>query len=146
MKNKYSLNAESYGISKVRWRVMKEEVIRHELDSLMAVFVFDLLKTEVNGEIVFDEELCAKRIWFLYDILLQEKYNHLYKREKLVNPKVGDYVYCDAKGYGRGQITSFSLDKTLMTIEFDKRTFGTFCDAKSLTVNIDNEKVKITRL
>ena len=86
-----------------------------------------------------------KQIWFLYDKLLQEKYNHLYKRDKLVNPKVGDYVYCDYEGFGRGTITKM-FDESLMLIKFDNRALPTMCSSSSMTTVHDDVKRKITRL
>ncbi len=137
MQNKYSLNSSSYNISKVEWNSIKKEVIANQIKSDEAIIKYDFER---------EDKLCSKRVWFLYDVLLQEKYNHLYKREKLVNPKVGDFVYCDYVGFGRGVVKSFSLDKTIMVVKFDKRTLTTFCDTKSMTTNYDETKRKITRL
>ena len=130
MKNKYSLNAESYGISKIQWNAIKKDVVKNQIKS-----DDDMFKN-------FD----SKQIWFLYDVLLKEKYNHLYKREKLVDQKVGDFVYCAYEGFGRGTIKSFSLDKTIMVVKFDKRELTTFCDAKLMVTTHDEVKRKITRL
>lgn len=130
MLNKYSLNAESYGISKVMWREIKERVISLKLSS---------------NKVQDYYELDSKQVWFLYDKLLQEKYNHLYKREKLVNPKVGDYVYCDYEGFGRGTIELMFSDN-LMLVRFDDRGLPTMCNSDSMVTVHDEVKRKITRL
>ncbi len=135
MQNKYSLNSESYNISKVEWNNIKKEVIANQIKSDEAIIKYDFER---------EDKLCSKRVWFLYDVLLQEKYNHLYKRDKLVNPKVGDLVYCEYDGFGRGVVKSFSLDKTIMVVKFDKKSLTTFCDAKLMTTNFDGIKRKIT--
>jgi len=120
-----------YGLTNREWSKIKEEVIDKELKSVQ-------VKKKYN--------LDSKQIWFLYNKLLQEKYNHLYKRDKLVNPKVGDFVYCDYDGFGRGVIHSFSLDKSIMIVKFDKRELTTFCDSKLMVTVFDNVKRKITRV
>jgi len=125
-----------YGLSKIEWRNIKDEVIDKQIKSDEAIIRYG-----------FDcDDMCSKRVWFLYDMLLQEKYNHLYKREKLIDPKVGDYVYCDCEGFGRGKVHSFSLDDTIMIVKFDRRSLNTFCDVKTMTTNFDDVKRKITRL
>jgi len=123
--NKYSLSAESYGITKTEWREIKYDVQISKLKSEQVEKIY---------------KLDSKQLWFLYDILLQEKYNHLYKRDKLVNPKVNDFVYCDSVGYGRGVIKSFSLDRTLMMIKFDSRELCTTC------IDFSISGVKVTRI
>lgn len=120
-----------YEISKPLWRKIKEDVLKNSLDS-------EIVKNKYN--------LNKKQIWFLYDRLLQERYNHLYKRDKIVDPKVGDYVYCDYDGFGKGEIKQFSFDKTIMMIKFDDRHLETFCDAKAMCTIFDGIKRKITRL
>ena len=120
-----------YGLDKNEWSKIKEEVISKELKS-----------SQVKKKYGLD----PIQIWFLYDKLLQEKFSHLYKREKLVDPKVGDFVYCDAYGFGRGVVHSFSLDETIVIVKFDKRPLNTFCDAKSMCTNFDDMKRKITGL
>lgn len=120
-----------YGLTKLEWNRIKDNVIDSEMSS-----------TQVKSKY----ELNSKQIWFLYDKLLQEKYNHLYKREKLVDPKVDDFVYCDYDGFGRGVIKSFSLDESIMVIKFDKRELTTFCDSNLMVTIFDGAKLKITRL
>jgi len=120
-----------YELSKSTWNTLKNDVVNNSLSSV-----------QMDKKYI----LSSKQIWFLYDVLLQEKYNHLYKREKLVNPKVGDFVYCDYEGFGRGTIKSFSLDNTIMVVKFDKRDLTTFCDSKLMVTIFDDAKRKITRL
>ena len=120
-----------YGIDKSKWSEIRDRVIKNELTS---------------NQIIKEYELSSKQIWFLYDRLLQEKYNHLYKREKLVNPKVNDYVYCNYDGFGRGTIDSFSKDGNIMIVKFDSRSLKTFCDVKTMTTNFDDVARKITKL
>ena len=145
-KNKYSLNAESYGISKVRWKDIKERVIASDMDSESAIKRFMLYHTIKDGILVLDEDLCKKRLWFLYDILLQEKYNHLYKRDKLVNPKEGDFVYCDYEGFGRGEIVNICETENIMAVKFKERNFPTLCSSVDMVTIHDNIKRKITKL
>ena len=145
-KNKYSLNAESYGISKVQWNTIKKEVIKYELDSVRAIEKFNLYDIVNDGRIDWNEDLCKKRVWFLYDILLQEKYNHLYKREKLVNPKVGDFVYADYEGFGRGEIVNICDTEKIMAVKFKKRNFPLLCSSVDMVTIHDNIKRKITKL
>lgn len=120
-----------YGLHRSKWVEIKEDVMANQLKS---------------KEVIEKYDLDSKQVWFLYDKLLQEKYNHLHKRDKLVDPKVGDFVYCDTDGFGRGVVYSFSLDETIMIVKFDKRPLNTFCDAKSMCTNFDEVKRKITRL
>jgi hypothetical protein len=146
MKNKYSLNAESYGISKVKWREIRFATISLELDSIEVVKRYKLYDTIKDGKIALDEALCKKRVWFLYDILLQERYNHLYKREKLVNPKVGDYVYCNHEGFGRGEIMTIKPSDKIMFIRFGKRKHQSLCSSVDMVTIHDEVKRKITRI
>ncbi len=120
-----------YGLDKREWNKIKDSVINKHPTSIQ-------IKKEFG--------LSSIQVWFLFDKLLQEKYNHLYKRDKLVDPKVGDFIYCDYEGFGRGVVHSFSLDETIMIVKFDKRPLNTFCDAKSMCTNFDDVKRKITRL
>jgi len=131
MNNKYSLNAESYDLTKLEWKAIKEDVIKNSLS---------------NDSVSEKYELNDKQVWFLYDKLLQEKYNHLYKRQKLTNPKQGDFVYCDYDGFGRGKIIGFSNDNTIMIVKFDSLPLGAFCCAKSMVTIFDDVKRKITKL
>jgi len=136
MNNKYSLNAESYGITKVEWNNIKKEVIANQTKSDEAITKYEFER---------NDKLCSKRVWFLYDVLLQEKYNHLYKRDKLVNPKVGDYVYADSDGFGRGTIVSLNSDN-LMLVKFDNRELNTMCNSRDMVTVHDDVKRKITRI
>ena len=120
-----------YGLTNKEWSEIKEDVIAKELKSNTTMRKYNL-----------DD----KQIWFLYDRLLQEKYNHLYKRSKLINPKMGDYVYCDYDGFGRGIVKGFSKDESLMIVKFDKRPLKTMCDCKLMITVHDDIKRKITRL
>ena len=120
-----------YGIDKREWNTIKEDVINNELK---------------NKDVINKYRLDSEQVWFLYDKLLQEKYNHLYKREKLVNPKLNDYVYCEYKDFGRGEIISISIDKTIMIIKFNNRELQTMCSAIDMITIHDGVKRKITRL
>jgi len=131
MNNKYSLNAESYGISKVQWNIIKKEAVDNQRNSEWMKDVYDL---------------DPKQTWFLYDILLQEKYNHLYKREKLVNPKVGDFVYANYDGFGRGEIVNICETENIMAVKFKERNFPTLCSSVDVVTIHDNIKRKITKL
>ncbi len=142
--NKYSLKKETYGINKIEWKKIKEDVLSNELNSKVVSSKYKFLYNSTTKE--DDSFLENKRLWFLYDTLLQEKYNHLYKREKLVNPQACDFVYCDYPDFGRGMIRHFSLDGSIMVIKFDKRPLNTFCDAKLMCTNFDDVKRKITKL
>lgn len=130
IENKYSLNYVSYDKTKLQWKEIQEDVKNNEINSLDAIKKY---------------KLSSEQLWFLYDKLLQEKYNHLYKREKLVNPKVNDFVYCDYDGFGRGTIVKMFEDN-LMLVEFDKRDLPTMCDSKLCITVHDEVKRKITRL
>ena len=141
--NKYSLNAESYGISKVKWKEIRIYVEVKWLKSDATAVKYNFLLDEEGKE---DEALCKKRLWFLYDILLQEKYNHLYKREKLVNPQVGDFVYCDYEGFGRGEIVNICETENIMAVKFKERNFPTLCSSVDMVTIHDNIKRKITKL
>jgi len=120
-----------YGLTKKEWSEIKNEVIK---DNRTSSFM------------IGKHQLGRKQTWFLYDILLQEKYNHLYKREKLVNPKVGDFVYCDYEGFGRGEIKKIIHCSNTMFIKFDKRELATFCDSIHMYTVLDDVKRKITRI
>ena len=115
------------------------------MNNVEVVKTFILNETIIDGLVSRDEDLCKKRVWFLYDILLQEKYNHLYKREKLTNPKVDDFVYADYDGFGRGIITKLFNDG-LMLVKFDKRNLPTRCSSVSMITVHDDLKRKLTRL
>ena len=140
--NKYSLNAESYGITKKDWYKIRDDVKANNINSVDVSVKYNF-KLDKDGKI--DLRLQCNRLWFLYDKLLQEKYNHLYKRDKLVNPKVGDYVYCDYEGFGRGTITKMFEDG-LMLVKFDKRKLPTMCDSKSCVTVHDDIKRKISKI
>jgi len=71
--DKYSLNSESYGIPKKEWKTIKSYVVHNQLNSEDAIKEFRL-----DWD---NDELCSKRVWFLYDVLLQGKYKHLYIKE-----------------------------------------------------------------
>lgn len=115
MKNKYSLKSTSYDIDKAKWKEIKDAVVKDNLTSQQASKRFDLNQ---------------KQLWFLYDVLLQEKYNSLYEREKLVNPKVGDYVYCDAEGFGRGEVTRLCKYENIIEVKFVKRELPILCNSE----------------
>ena len=136
-KNIYSLNAESYGITKIEWNSIKKSVVDKQIKSDKAIKEFNLDRE--------DKELCSKRVWFLYDKLLQEKYNHLYTREKLINPKIDDFIYCDYEAFGRGTVVKLFEDD-LMLVKFDKRDLNTMCSSKLLITVHDDIKRRITRL
>ena len=137
-RNKYSLNSESYGLTKREWGVIKEDVIRNQLTNIQVSEKYEFEDKE-------DITLSSKRVWFLYDKLLQEKYNHLYKRDKLVDPILNDFVYCDYDKYGRGKIVSL-LSGDLMLVEFLKRDLKIMCSSKDMVTVHDEIKRKITRL
>jgi len=120
-----------YGLSKKEWRDIKEDVLSNEMKS-----------SDVKKKYDLDE----KQTWFLYDRLLQEKYNHLYKREKLVDPQVGDFVYCDFDGFGKGKIVSISKEETYMDVKFEKRPYNTMFNTRTMITDFDGIKRKATRL
>lgn len=125
------MNSTSYGLTHREWKPIKEAVIS------------DNIKSEAVSK---KYNLNSEQIWFLYDILLQEKYNHLYKREKLVNPKVGDYVYCDSEGFGRGKIMTIKPNDNMMFIKFDNRELQSLCSTIDMVTIHDEVKRKVTRL
>jgi len=128
--HKYSLTNTDYDITKHKWRSIKNEVIKHKLTS---------------KEVTAKYELDTKQLRFLYDRLLQEKYNDLYIREKLINPKENDYVYCNYDNFRRGKILKL-LSSDLMLVKFDIRELNTMCSSKHMTTVHDDIKRKITRL
>ena len=142
-KNKYSLNSESYGIDKKTWRTIQDDIRDNELTSEVVAKKYDFLRLVTDDGIIECEDTKRKRVWFLYDILLQEKYNHLYKREKLVNPQVGDFVYCDYEGFGRGTIVEM-FSGGLMHVKFNSRTLPTMCNLDGTV--FDEIKRRLTRL
>lgn len=119
-----------YDIDRLKYREIKEYVIDNECSS-------DEVKSRFN--------LDSKQMWFLFDKLLQEKYNHLYKREKLTKVSMSDYVYCDHEGFGRGIIMSI-FDEDLMLVKFDKRELPTMCSSSTFVTVFDEVKRKLTKL
>lgn len=128
--NTRSVMYKDYGLSKREWTKIKEDIISNELNNIQVKKKYDLNHNQVQ---------------FLYDKLLQEKYNHLYKREKLVNPQKGDFVYCDYEGFGRGVIAELHSGD-LMSVKFDKRGLNTMCSSDSMVTVFDDLKRKITRI
>ena len=120
-----------YDISKSKWWEIKNRVIDFGLNSKEIIKLFNLN---------------SKQVWFLYDKLLQEKYNHLYTREKLVNPRVNDYVYCNYDGFGRGKILTVHKSRDIFFVKFNNRTHQTICSLSNLVTINDEVKRKITRL
>ena len=120
----------NYGLNNREWNIIKDKVVKNRLTSIQ-------IKKEFN--------LSSKQIWFLFDKLLQEKYNHLYKRDKLVDPKAGDFVYCCSDGFGRGTIDKL-LNDGLMLVKFNKRELPTLCSSESMTTLHDEVKRKVTKL
>lgn len=119
-----------YGIHKSIWNKYKSLIENNSYTSIM-------IKKEFN--------LNDVQIWFLFDKLLQCKYDDRYKRMELVKEKlrVDDYVYC--KEYGRGVITFICLNDELMTVKFENKELPVMCSVNGYTVN-DNIKRKVTRL
>ena len=129
--NKYSLESESYDLTKLQWRKIKK----------------DTLTNNLRSEVVRKKyQLSDKQVWFLYDRLLQEKYNNLYLRKKLIEPREKDYVYCNYDGYGRGTITRIHVKEKLMLVKFIKRDLPTMCSSINMCTVHDEIKRKITRL
>jgi len=129
--NRYSELAITYGFNKREWRDIKNKVEANNMTSQQ-------VKEEFGLE--------GKQLWFLYDVLLQGKLNHLYTREKLTKVSVGDYVYVDDFDYGRGEVIKIFKDKELMLVKFDARTLPTMCSAKTFTTVHDDKKRQLTKL
>ncbi len=120
----------SYGIIKKRWNVIRDDVLKNKL---------------TNKQVVKKYELTSEQVWFLYDKLLQEKYNNLYTREKIEEVKIGLSVYCNYDGYGRGKIVKL-LSGDMMLVKFTSRDLNTMCSSKHLHTIHDEIKRKVTRL
>lgn len=110
-----------YGIHKKQWNEYKKKV--------------------ENGVSSKDLDLDDKQKWFLFEKLLQGKFNHLYQRVKIDTVRKGLYVYCE--DLGRGQILNIHDD--LMIVKFDSKEFGVMCSIDSYTVH-DRVKRKIMRI
>ena len=126
------MNFYAYGIHRRQWKVIKEEVLSENLTSV---------------EIAKRYELDERQKWFLFDNLLQGKYNNLYKRDPLTKNdiKIGQYVYCDQEGFGRGSIVGV-FDFNKMLVKFDNREFSTMCDSEKMVTIHDDKKRKLTKL
>lgn len=129
-KDKYSMSKEVYGIKKAEWRKLKSEVLQFGFTS------DDMKKNFGLNDI---------QVWFLFDRLLQKKYNNLYIRNEISNPKVGDYVYCDFDGFGRGVIVELNSEN-IMSVKFENRDLNTMCSSKDMITIFDEVKRKITKL
>ncbi len=129
-KNIYSLKSESYEIEKIQWYRIRDDVVKNNLDSSLVFIKYGLNE---------------KQMWFLFDTLLQEKCNHLYKREKLKKVSLNDYVYCNHEGFGRGVVMSIFEDD-LMLVKFDKRELPTMCSSSTFVTVFDDIKRKLTKL
>lgn len=118
-----------YGVHKKIWNKYKALVENKNFDNI------DLKKN-------FD--LSSKQIWFLFDKLLQGKYNHLYKRDLMNRDKLrlNDYVHC--KEYGRGKIT-YLFENDFMLVKFESKKLPIMCNKGGYTVH-DNQKRIITKL
>ena len=145
MMNKFSLNSTSYEITKVQWNIIKKEVVDKQLTHIEAIEKYKLNIVIRDDKEVVDNDICKLRVWFLYDVLLQEKYNHLYKREKLTSAVLNDFVYCDYDGFGRGEIVAIYSDN-LMAVKFKARKLNTMCSSSTFTTVHDGIKRKITKL
>ena len=136
MQNSY----EAYGLRRSTWREIKNRVIDSQL---------------TTNQIKKEFDLNAVQVWFLFEKLLQNEFNHLYKRDLLSDDdiKVGQFVYCDFPQFRRGEIvTIFQRDEDmpkaakLMEVKFVGRDYPTMCDYdKKVTVH-DGTKRKITKL
>ncbi len=136
--NKYSLATLNYKLSKLEWSKISKDVRENNLSSKEVTEKYNLIDSE-------DEILVYRRLWFLYDVLLQEKYNNLYKRRVINDVKEGMNIYCDYIGYGKGKIVKL-LSNNLMIVKFEKREINTMCSSKLLITTHDSIKRKITRL
>ena len=136
--NKYSLATTNYKLSKVEWSRISKDVKEHELTSTQVTKKYKLEDEE-------DNILVYRRLWFLYDVLLQEKYNHLYKRRNISKAVEGMNVYCDYNGYGRGAIVKL-LSGNMMLVKFKSRELNTICSSRLMITIHDDIKRKITRL
>jgi len=118
-----------YGIHKKEWKKMKDLVINYSYGS---------------KDIKEHFSLESKQVWFLFDKLLQGKYNHLYERESMKEEdiKKGQYVYCEE--LGRGEIVRI-YDYNLMAVKFESKELPVMCSQSGHTV-YDNKKRKITKL
>ena len=126
------MNFYAYGIHRRQWKVIREEVLNEQFNA---------------DEVIKRYELDERQKWFLFDNLLQGKYNHLYKRDKLepTDIRIGQYVYCDYPEFGRGSIVGV-FDFNKMMVKFDDRDLSTMCDSEKMITVHDDIKRKITRL
>lgn len=122
---------EDYGIHRSKWLKIKEDVISNSLKS-------QIVKNK--------HELSDEQVWYLYDRLLQEKYNKLYKRPPIDSIQLNMYVYCDYEGFGRGSVVKIFKDEELMLVKFDKIDLPTMCSSRDKCTVHDEVKRKITRL
>ncbi len=120
---------ESYGIHKKEWNKYKKLVEENCMSSKALSIKYNLTSVQ---------------LWFLFEKLLQGKFEILYEREKLTKEclRVGLYVSC--KEYGRGKIISLNSNN-LMVVHFNSRKLPTMCSQDGYTVH-DETKRKITRV
>ena len=113
----------SYGLHHREWTRLKESVIR--------------------GYHSNDLKLTYKQKWFLFEKLLQGKYNHMYEREPLdlENMKINDYVHHNE--FGRGKVIKI-FSNGLYTVKFEKKELPVMCDG--LYVVAYSKKTKITKI
>ena len=121
---------EPYGIHKKVWNKYKTLVIDNNYNS-----------NKLKEEFKLDD----RQIWFLFDKLLQKKYNRLYNRESIKEEELRENLYVYNDELGRGYIYKILKDG-LMTVKFDNNKLLTMCSSVNMTTVYDDKKRKLTRL